>query len=43
MLGLVAAQLKLQAAQGAWSQTKPIWVDVRLKSSQAHQGMSVIG
>lgn len=28
MLGLASAQLKLQAAEG-WSQSKPIWVDVR--------------
>lgn len=30
MLGLAASQLKFQAAKGAWSQSKPIWVDVRV-------------
>lgn len=30
MLALLAAQLKFQAQQGAWSRSRPIWVDVRL-------------
>ena len=29
MLGLVAAQLKYQENEGAWSKSRPIWVDVR--------------
>lgn len=35
MLALVAAQLKFQAGEGAFSHSRPVWVDVRLGTLHA--------